>query len=110
MFAFIENLFLKNKARKILSYIEGIEEELTLFDSINNSEDKNIRLVNSLSKNKLYADIVSRYNVCIQKIERHNQEIQTLMFAYNTILQTYPIDNILDNILEFSREKIEEFF
>lgn len=34
MFAFIENLFLKNKARKILSYIEGIEEELTLFDSI----------------------------------------------------------------------------
>lgn len=110
MFAFIENLFLKNKARKILSYIEGIEEELTLFDSINNSEDKNIRLVNSLSKKKLYADIVSRYNVCIQKIERHNQEIQTLMFAYNTILQTYPIDNILDNILEFSREKIEEFF
>ncbi len=110
MFAFIENLFLKNKARKILLYIESVETSLTLFDIINNNEDKNAKLVRSLSKKNLYADIVSRYNVCIQKIEKHNNEIQSLMFAYNTLLQTYPISDILDNILEYSKEKIEEIY
>ena len=110
MFAFIKNLFLKNKAKKILSYIESVETALTLFNSIDNSEDKNVKLIRSLSKKKLYADVVSRYNVCIQKIEQHNKEIQSLTFAYNTLLQTYPITNILDNILEYSREKIEEIY
>ena len=110
MFAFIENLFLKNKAKKLLSYIEKIETALTLFQSIDNKEDKNIKLIHSLSKKEFYADIISRYNVCIQKIEKHNKEIQTLTFAYNTLMQTYPIVDILDNILECSREKIEEIY
>ena len=99
MFAFIENLFSKNKARKILSYIENIETALTLFSGIETNYDKNAKRIRSLSKNELYADLVSRYNVCIQKIEKHNKEIQSLTFAYNTLLQTYPIAYILDNIL-----------
>lgn len=110
MFAFIENLFLKNKAKKILSYVEKLEMTLTLFQSIDNNEDKNKKIILSLSKNELYADIISRYNVCTQKIEKHNKEIQALTFAYNTLLQTYPIVDILDNILECSREKIEEIY
>ncbi|MBR5388866.1 MAG: UvrD-helicase domain-containing protein, partial [Clostridia bacterium] len=110
MFAFIENLFLKNKAKKILSYIESIETALTLFTIIDDSEDKNIKLIQSLSKKTLYADVVSRYNVCIQKIEKHNKDVRTLMFAYNTILQTYPITDILDNILEYNRETIKEIY
>ena len=110
MFAFIENLFSKNKARKILSYIKNIETALTLFSGIETNYDKNAKRIRSLSKNELYADLVSRYNVCIQKIEKHNKEIQSLTFAYNTLLQTYPIAYILDNILEFSREKIEEIY
>ena len=110
MFAFIENLFLKNKARKILSYIESVETALTLFNIIDNSEDRNVKLIRSLSKRELYADIVSRYNVCIQKIEKHNIERPTLTFAYNTLLQTYPIEDILENILEYSRNKIEEIY
>ena len=68
MFAFIEKLFLKNKAKKILSYIDKVETALTLFQSIDKNEDKNIKFIRSLSKKELYADIVSRYNVCIQKI------------------------------------------
>ena len=110
MFAFIKNIFLKNKAKKILSYIENVETALTLFNSIDNNQDKNKQLIRALSKKELYADVVSRYNVCIQKIERHNKKIQALMFAYNTILQTYPIADILDNILEFSKEKTEEIY
>lgn len=110
MFAFIENLFLKNKAKKILSYIESVETALTLFNVIYHSEDKNAKIIRSLSKKELYADIVSRYNVCIQKIEKHNKNIQELTFAYNTLLQSYPIADILDNILECSREKIEEIY
>ena len=110
MFAFIENLFLKNKAKKILSYVEKVETALTLFQSVDNSQDKNTKLIRFLSKKVLYADIVSRYNVCIQKIEKHNKEIQSLTFTYNTLLQTYPIVDILDNILECSKEKIEEIY
>lgn len=110
MVSFIENLFLKNKAKKLLPYIEKVETALTLFQMIDNKEYKNIKLIRSLSKKGFYADIISRYNVCMQKIENHNKEIQTLKFAYNTLLQTDPIVDILDNILEYSREKIEEFY
>ena len=110
MFTFIKNLFLKNKAKKILLYIEKVETALTLFQSIDNEEDKNRKLIRSLSNKELYEDIVSKYNVCLQKIEKHNKEIQTLTFAYNTLLQAYPIADILDNILKCSREKIEEIY
>ena len=110
MVTFIEKLFLKNKAKKVLSYIETVETGLTLFQSIDREEEKNIKPIRSLSKTRIYADIISRYNVCIQKIEEHNKEIRALTFAYNTLLQTYPIQDILDNILECSREKIEEIY
>jgi len=91
MVAFIEKLFLKSKAKKILSYIEKVETEVTLFQGIYNEEDKNIKLICALSKRGLYADIVSRYNVCRKEIEKHNEEIKTLTFAFNTLLQTYSI-------------------
>lgn len=110
MFDFIKNLSLKRRSKKILLCIDKVEVALTLFQNIDNIEDKYAKLIHSLSKKELYSDIVSRYNVCIQKIEEHNQELQTLTFAYNTILQTYPIVDILDNILEYSREKIEEIY
>ena len=110
MFKFLINLLNRNKAKKILSYVDKVETALTLFQSIDDDEDKNEKLIRSLSKKEFYADIVSRYNVCIQKIEKHNKEIQSLTFAYNTLLQTYPIVDILDNILECSIEKIEEIY
>jgi len=101
---------LYNIKKKILSYIETIETELTLFNIIDKHEEKNVKLISSLLKKDYYADVVSRYNVCMQKIEMHNKEILSLSFAYNTILQTYPIQKILDNILEFDREKLEEIY
>ena len=110
MCTFIHKLLYENKARKLLSYIDVIETKLTLFQNINNFEEKNSKLVRSLSKKHLYADIVSRYNVCIQKIEKHNKEIQSLTFAFNTLLHTYPIVDILDNIMGISRETIEEIY
>ena len=90
MFAFIKNFFLKKKAKKILLYIEKTEISLTLFQLIDNDR-KNETLIRSLSKSELFSDVVSRYNVCIQKIEKHNVEIQSLTCAYNKILQTYHI-------------------
>ena len=110
MLTFIKNILLKKRAKKILSYVEKRETELTLFQTIDNNENKNTKFIRSLSKQELYADVVSRYNVCIRKIGEHNEEIQTLTFAYNTILQAYPIADILDNILECSKYKIEEIY
>ena len=109
MIAFIKNLFFRNKTKRLLAYIDKVETSLTLFQSIDNEEHKKlVRPMRSLLKKDLYEDIVSRYNVCIQKIEKHNKEIQALTFAYNTLMQNYPIADILDNILKCSREKIEE--
>ena len=110
MFTFIRNLFLKSKVKKLLSFIEKTEMSLTLFQSIDTETAKNIKCTRSLSQNKLYADLISRYNVCIQKIEKHNKLIRELTFTYNTLLQTYPLADILNNILICSREKIEEIY
>ena len=74
MFKFLINLLNRNKAKKILSYVDKVETALTLFQSIDDDEDKNEKLIRSLSKKEFYADIVSRYNVCIQKIEKHNKK------------------------------------
>ncbi len=109
MLTFICNFFLKKKAKKLISYIENVETKLTFFQIIDNS-NTNSKLIRSLSKKQLYADIISRYNVCIQKIENHNNEIQSLIFAYNSLLESYPISTILDNILVYSLEKIEEIY
>lgn len=110
MFKFLINLLNKNKAKKIIVDIDKIETYFTLFSIINFNEDKNVKLIRSLSKDDLYADIVSRYNVCIQKIENHNKEIRSLSFAYNSLIETYPVSDILDNILLNSKEKIEEIY
>lgn len=110
MFKFLINLLNRNKAKKIIADIDKIETYFTLFSIIDFNEDKNVKLIRSLSKEGLYADIVSRYNVCIQKIEKHNKEIQSLSFAYNSLLETNPISDILDNILLGNKEKIEEIY
>lgn len=110
MFAFIKNLMLKKKAKKVLKYIDKAEVALTLFQSFDKDKNINSKLIRTLSKNELYTDIISRYNVCTQKIEKHNKDIQSLTFAYNTLLQNYPIIDVLDNILVCSREKIEEIY
>ena len=110
MFAFIKIFILKYKAKKLLSIIEHLEMSLTLFQSSDQNNKINIKLIHSLSKSDYFADIISRYNVCIQKIEKHNQEIQSLTFSYNSLLEKYPISNILDQIIEYDKEKIEEIY
>lgn len=110
MFSFIKYLCLKKKAKKILFYIEKLETAFTLFKKIDYSAQQNAALVCALSKNNRYADIVSRYNVCIQRAETHNKKIQLLTFAYNSLLESYPISDILDNILICSKEKVQEIY
>lgn len=110
MFTFIKKLFLKKKAKRILSYVENLETLFIFFRKIDYNEEKNIVIVRALTKNNLYTDIVSRYNVCIQKVENHNKKIQLLYFAYNSLLESYPISKILVNILEYKKEKIEEIY
>ncbi len=95
MFGFIKKFFLKRKAKKILSHIESLEMSFTIFAKIDNNEEKFAPIVYSLLKNGIYADIVSRYNVCIQRVENHNKEIQSLSFACNSLLDNYPVSNIV---------------
>lgn len=110
MFTFIKNFFLKKKAKKILSYVENLETLFTFFKKIDNFEEKNLKIVNALIESNLYADIVSRYNVCIQRVENHNKKVQALSFAYNSLLENYPISQILDNISVYGKEKLEELY
>ncbi len=110
MFACIRNYILKKKAKKILSYIENLETELTLFKIIDFSSKQNFDTINKLSRNELFTDIVSRYNVIIQKVESHNKNIVSLTFAYDSLLENYPISNIIENILEYSKEKLQEIY
>ena len=85
MFSFISKWFLGRKAKKITSYIDSIETQLTLFYPIEHGNKKIEKMLLSLSQSVLYADLVSRCNVCFQKIENHNREIQSLSFTYNTL-------------------------
>ena len=39
MFKFLINLLSRNKAKKILSYVDKVETALTLFQSIDDDED-----------------------------------------------------------------------
>ncbi len=108
--AFLEKLLLRNKAKKVLSYIENVEVSLTLFVQI---EINNVRIskkIKTLSKSELYTDIVSRYNVAIQKAINHNKTIQELTIAYDTILANYPIDNVLNDILYIQKETLNELY
>lgn len=110
MFAFIKNLFSKKKAKKIMAYVESLETAFILFKRIENNEEKNMKYIFALSKNDLYTDVVSRYNICMQRIKKHNEEIQSLSLTYDLLLENYPILDILDGIFEFSKEKIAEIY
>ena len=108
MFAFVKNIFLKSKAKRITAHIEKLETAFTIFSLIQSNEKKFEKSVSTLSGRDLYSDIVSRYNVCVQRIDKHNNEIRSLTFAFNSILEKCPISNILDSVPNYGRDQIEE--
>ena len=110
MFSFLKNLILKSKARKVALYTEAMEEQLLIFRSIESVTDKNKKFVRSLQKVQLYSAVVLRYNECGVKIENHNKTIQELTLASGALMQTYPITDLIDNILQYDRKKIEEMY
>ena len=73
MFAFIKNIFLKSKSKKILAHIEQLETAFMFFSLIPPEEKKFGKYANALSYKERYVDVVSRYNVCVQKIKKHNE-------------------------------------
>ena len=107
MCAFFRNTLLKGKAKRLLAQIEKTETALTVFSLIPSPNKKVKKYVAALLYNERYVDIISRYNVCVQKIEKHNEEIRALTFAINSILEQYPILTIVDSIPSFSKDKIE---
>ena len=107
MFAFIKNIFLKSKSKKILAHIEQLETAFTFFSLIPPEEKKFGKYANALSYKERYVDVVSRYNVCVQKVKKHNEEIRSLTFAINSTIEQYPIARVLDSIPAFSKDKVE---
>ena len=107
MIAFIRNIFLKSKSKKILAHIEQLETAFTFFSLIPPEEKKYGKYISALSYREQYVDVVSRYNVCVQKIEKHNEEIRALTFAINSTIEQYPISSIVDSIPDFSKDKVE---
>ena len=106
MFAFLKNFFNKRKAQRITAYITKLETAFTFFQIISTEDVKMQKLADVLSKDENYADLISRYRVCVQKVEQHNDRIKSLIFAYNSLLKQYPISDILTNIEHCSLEKL----
>lgn len=106
MFAFLKNFFQQGKVRKLNARITKLGTAFTLFQIIPAEDIKIQKLADALSKDENHADLVSRYRVCAQKIEQHNDRIKSLIFAYNSLLKQYPISDILDNIEQCSFERL----
>ena len=110
MLKLIKRLFKRNKAKKIIIYLDNLDIAFTLFKEINNDEEKFKKIINSLSKGELYPDVISRYNVYLNKIKNHNAEVKSLIFAYNSLMSNYSIEYIINNILDFNYEKLKEIY
>ena len=110
MLKLIKRLFKRNKAKKIIIFLDNLDIAFTLFKEINNDEEKFKKIINSLSKGELYPDVISRYNVYLNKIKNHNAEVKSLIFAYNSLMSNYSIEYIINNILDFNYEKLKEIY
>ena len=108
MFAFLKRFFLKRKAKKILSYTLRLEKSMKVFMNIDYGKYENSDILCELSKEHLYDNIISRYNVCIRKAEGHNVTIKALTFAYNSLMETCPVSEILENITEYGTDRMRE--
>ena len=106
MFAFFKNFLNKGRAQKLNARIAKLETAFTLLQIIEEGDVKTEKLLQRLSRDDNYADLVSRYRVCVQKIGQHNDTIKSLIFAYNSLLKQYPISDILANIEHCSLEKL----
>lgn len=106
MCKFITKWINKNKAKKIISHTDNIEAALNIFETIALDETKYERIINSLLKDEIFGDVISRYRVCIQNVKKHNEQVEHLFFAYNSILNKYPISYIIENIEDFPQNKL----
>ena len=106
MFAFLKKFLNKRRAEKLNARIAKLETAFTLFQIIEAEDVKMEKLVQRLSADENYVDLVSRYRVCVQKIGQHNDTIKSLIFAYNSLLKQYPISDILKNIEACSKDKL----
>ena len=110
MFTFIKKLFTKNKAKKVTTYLNNINISLSQFQPIEIKNKRMARFIKVLLRSQLYPDIVSRYNVCMKKINLHNATVIELTNSYESLLNNYPIDNLLNNILIISKELIVDIY
>ena len=95
MFEFLKKFLNKRRAQKLNARIAKLETAFTLFQIIEAEDVKTEKLAQRLSKDENYADLVSRYRVCVQKIEQHNDTIKSLIFAYNAFNFAFAIFNII---------------
>ena len=65
MFAFFKNFLNKRRAQKLNARIAKLETAFTLFQIIEEEDVKTEKLVQRLSGDDNYADLVSRYRVCV---------------------------------------------
>lgn len=110
MFTIIKKLFTKNKTKKVTTYLDNIDISLSQFQHIETRNKRIARFIKVLLRSQLYPDIISRYNVCVKKIEVHNATITELSNSYESLLNNYPIDNLLNNILIVNKELLEDIY
>lgn len=108
MLNFIKNFLNKRKAAKLLAEITDFENKLCVFEIIEANEDADRKLVKSLSNEKKYESLLSKYKDIILKISEHNEDVKALNFMCNSIIEQFPVDYILENILNLDCNKLSE--
>ena len=105
---FLKSILYKWKAKKLLATIERTEKQFCRFAMIVTDNKRDEARLAVLRKDQRYADIVSRYQVCMSAANRHNETVKTIVFSCNSILQQYPIAKILDDIGDYTKEKLKQ--
>jgi len=108
MFKFVTKLKNKKRINKLNAFINKLEISFTFLQVIDLNYYKNEKIINALEKQETFENIVYRYKLYLQKINVHNETIHTLIISYNSILQNYPINFILDKIFDFDKKKLDE--
>lgn len=110
MFKLIKRLFLKKKAKTILSYIENLKPAFDQVRIIKNADKDTSAILSAISKDKQFANVVSAYNDYMQRVAIHNKHVLSVCDAYTSLIDKHPIAEILENILIYSKKTIEEYY
>lgn len=104
---------LKEKKQKgyykaICSYMIDIEGKFAQFSYIESCDDKYDNVILYFTEEKLYPEVVEKYNNTKLLINKHNFKIQEIASSLDKHLENCSINDIVDNVLLYSLDDLNE--